>query len=291
MDKFKLYYSNGSTSVENHVVTLNLVNGTFTSANDLTNLSSESVTPKMAQMHFGKGGGLHIQEKSSDYEKWAGTLVQGPYFAYDKATKDYVGVAMADAAEGATDASVRLFEAIVSTTSLPAASYVQKGEGFYLLDVENNGLNPVAAGAEKLLRLPESSLNHSSCRFNDNHSADWFYQESYSDRQKSHPLTVTCPTSQTTTLLSVSGKGKVDGDISWGHRYNSNSSMNATFKIFVDGVEVFSKYGTYSGYYYRSSLPASTAAHLTFEKKIEFKIVNPSVQQQWTLVANIIPYA
>jgi len=290
MDKFKLYYSNGSTSVENHVVTLNLVNGTFTSANDLTNLSSNTVTPKMAQMHFGKGGGLHIQEESSDYEKWAGTLVQGPYFAYEKATKDYVGVAMADAAEGATDASVRLFEAIVSTTSLPAASYVQKGEGFYLLNVENNGLNPVAAGAAKLLRLPESSLNSSSCNFNDNHSADWIYQTPYADGRNSHIATVSCPSYQTTTLLSVSGKGKVDGAISWGHRYNSNSSMNATFKIFVDGVEVFSKTGTYHGYYYRSSLPATTAEHLTFENKIEFKVVYPNAAQPWQMSANIVSY-
>ena len=290
MDKFKLYYSNGSTSVENHVVTLNLVNGTLTSADDLTSLSSNSVTPKMSQMYFGKGGGLHIQEESANHEKWAGTLVQGPYFAYEKATKDYVGVAMADAAEGATDASVRLFEAIVSTTSLPSASYVQKGEGFYLLNVENNGLNPVAASAAKLLRMPESSLNHSSCTFNQNNNADWFHQEGYSDRQKSHRPQITCPNYQTTTLLSVSGKGKVDGDISWGHRYNSTSSMSGTFKIFVDGVEVFSKGGTYYGYNYISRLAASSTAHLTFEKKIEFKVVSPSVQQTWQMATNIVSY-
>ena len=183
---------------------------------------------------------------------------QTGYFSHSHQSKEIVGVALADAATGATDASIALFDGLQSTTALPNGTYVQKNGQYYLMDIAGTTLGTPVRKLQRLKRrYTDSAISEPTNAVN---MSNWFNVASFA-ASKGFNIRVETGTISTTggSVVSQNGAGTfkgslffsggsttayvmrpqliIDGQIVWDHSNFVVYGYNIYHAIDVDGIE------------------------------------------------------
>ena len=281
---------------------------------------------KVAISTFGFGdGGVHlvggcfIVGKSSslvfpdgtDYDSFKYEKYEAGFFTHTNQTKEVIGIALADATSGATDASIALLDGLKSTTALPPGTFVENNGQYYLLDVPttlgdpeikvlkqpvyageyayfNTAASPSVLGPATAMQSTGHSWlgagndqrgNTGFSTYKGSGGAVWsdtrFNQQIFPQRFSAY-----CTVNQTTNIVSITGKGRLLHRMAFANGHSN--AYTSSWELWIDGVQWFKQnsmamsQGT-AGYYsslhfeYLTGLP-----YLDFESSMEFKCVTPT---------------
>lgn len=277
------------------------------STNNLYGINLVTGTLNFAVTNYGLGGSGHTQGSAIAMGPTATVVFDGPssfgtfgyrkidtaYFEHERQTKEIIGVALADAVTGSTNASVALFDGLQSTTALPNGTYVQKNGQYYLMDVPNTTLgaasplvfrktapfNGIHANYNTEPTISAQGYGHTHAGANSvvtNQAVAQYYS-------RNSKYSASCTANQTTTIIKIEGSGAVSNPIWWnGH----TTTYNTGWQMWVDGVLFFEKLqanetGGSQGYYgtldLQKALPADYSGVLYFDNSFEFKCVTPTL--------------
>ena len=283
--------STTSLNAAQNLVGIDLVAGTLRFA--MTNYGLGNAGAHTAGGTIAMGATATVVRGNGNYQTFDYRRYDTAYFEHTLQTKEILGVALTDAARGATNASVAVFDGLQSTTALPAGTYISKNGQYYLMDVPNTTLG----AASPLVFRKAAPFNgiHSNYNTEATISAQG-YGHSYAGANsavtnqavaqyynRNSKYSASCTANQTTTIIKIEGSGAVSNPIWWnGH----TTTYNTGWQMWVDGVLFFEKLqanetGGNQGYYGRlellNALPADYSGVLYFDNSFEFKCVTPTL--------------
>ena len=290
---------------------INLVAGTLVWAKSSYGLEPGGAFPYNTNVIVGPENTYVLSNNAGGTEGHDYQIYGNGYFTVDTISKEIVGVALADAAANATNASIALFDGIQSTTALPTGTYVQKNGQYYLQDIEGSVLGEVEIKSTGALvhgglnasyntSMPNqlgisTSMNSTINNWNGPNGSTtgttgWStYKGSggnvWSDARFNiyiypHRYSAVCPVSATTNLVSIAGRGRLLDRFAFcnGH----SNSYTAGWELWIDGVRWYYQnaramtQGT-AGYYSVINFEYMTGVpYLDFKESMVFKCVEPS---------------
>ena len=279
-----------SKNANQNAYSINLVAGTLNFGISTFGLGNNGAHLQGGCFIYGKDKTIVIPNGAA-YNDFNYQKFDSSFFKHTEQTKEVVGIALADAVAGATDASIALLDGLKSTTALPTGTFIVKNGQYYLLDVATTiGSPPKKFKKDAVFGGDYAYLNSNANVSSRSYSAEHTGVNSAVQNHSSvnypsytHKFSKSCPASQTTTIVSISGSGAISSDIRFWNGYHT--TYYAGWEILIDGAVFFKKlYGAETqgtqGYYgkcnFFHALPNANNSTLYFDKSMEIKCVTPN---------------
>ena len=310
----------------NLIIDYSAANGTKNANQNVSSIDLVAGTLNFSVSTFGfgdSGGHLHggcfiagknvtiVLRDGDDYDEFHYEKYNSGFFTHTNQTKEVIGIALADAVQGATDASIALLDGLKSTTALPAGTFIEKNGQYYLLDVPTTlgdpeikvVKQPVYAGLYGTYNDGNSVSVHGPTTTMIGTGVSWIgsnndqrgntgfstYKGSggavWNDQRFDHNIfpqrfSAACASSATTTIVSISGKGRLLHRMVYANGHNT--TYTSGWELWIDGVKWYEQVargmnqgtaGYYTGLHFEflTGLP-----YLDFDSSMEFKCVSPT---------------
>ena len=250
---------------------INLVAGTLTWAKSSYGLEPGGAFPYNTNVIVGPENTYVLSNNAGGNEGHDYQIYGNGYFTVDTISKEIVGVSLADAAAGATNASVALFDGLQSTTALPAGTYVQKNGQYYLQDIEGSSLGTPVRKLQRLRRRYSDSTISEYLEVTS--QSNWYNSTSFSaNRGYNIRLeTASIPTGGA-SVVSQSGAGTFRDSIYFSNAHVSGNSYSMQVQLIIDGQIVWDRPAhNVAGY---NNYNAIDVYGVEFKTGWEFKVIS-----------------